>query len=251
MKCARRSGRKAPRPSRRRWTWSARSDPHSTRSARATRVGRGFFHHDRTARRASPPAGRPALPVNRSTRYPKETSHVGCHPQDPACRLPGEAPATDRTGRRAGRFRRFARVGRAARRDRHAVAEDHPPQRRGRAPAFVRNPPQRQRRCRGLRRHSAWSRIHFAGAGPAAGRRPSGEDRRRAGRAGARAGWRVPFRNLHVAALPELPGHGAGAERDERAQPAHPPRRHRRRAVPAGGRGKADSLGAHGLHERR
>ena len=37
--------------------------------------------------------------------------------------------------------------------------------------------------------------------------------------------------------LPELPGRGAGAEPDERAQSAHPPRRDRRRAVP--GRGRA------------
>ena len=40
------------------------------------------------------------------------------------------------------------------------------------------------------------------------------------------------LRDLHVADLPQLPGRGAGAEPDGGAEPAHPPRRDRRRAVP-------------------
>jgi alkyl hydroperoxide reductase subunit F len=45
------------------------------------------------------------------------------------------------------------------------------------------------------------------------------------------------FETYRLAVVPELPGRRAGAEPDERAQPARPPRRDRRRAVPGRGRG--------------
>ena len=47
---------------------------------------------------------------------------------------------------------------------------------------------------------------------------------------------RLPLRDLLLALLPELPRRRAGAQPDERAQPAHHPRRHRRRPVPGRGR---------------
>ena len=50
--------------------------------------------------------------------------------------------------------------------------------------------------------------------------------------------------------MPELPGHRAGAEPDERDQPEHPPRRHRRRAVPGRSRAAPDHVGADGAAQR-
>ena len=47
---------------------------------------------------------------------------------------------------------------------------------------------------------------------------------------------RLHVRDLFLALVPELPRRGAGAEPDERAEPAHPPHRDRRRAVPGRGR---------------
>ena len=58
------------------------------------------------------------------------------------------------------------------------------------------------------------------------------------------------LRDLHVAHLPQLPGRRAGAEPDGGAQPAHPPRRDRRRAVQGRSRGAPDHGGADDLPER-
>jgi alkyl hydroperoxide reductase subunit F len=68
------------------------------------------------------------------------------------------------------------------------------------------------RRRRPLRRPAPGPRVHLAGAGPAARRRPPAEVRRRGAGPGPRPGGRVPLRDLFLAELPELPGRGPGAE---------------------------------------
>src|SRR3546814_19213948 len=56
---------------------------------------------------------------------------------------------------------------------------------------------------------------------------------------------------LFLAVVPELPRHRAGAQSDERRQPAHHPHRDRRRSVSSGGRGASGHGGADDLLEWR
>ena len=131
------------------------------------------------------------------------------------------------------------------------LRQDQPaPGRAGRPPALVFHQPRRPRHGRALRRHPDGPRIHFAGAGAAAGRRPPAEGGGRRHRADPGAGRRLRLRDLHVADLPQLPRRGAGAEPDGGAEPARAPRGHRRRAVQGRGRSAPDHGRAHRLPER-
>jgi hypothetical protein len=90
-------------------------------------------------------------------------------------------------------------------------------------------------------------RVHLAGAGPAAGRRPSAQARRRRDRADPALERRLPLRDLHLAVLPQLPGRGAGAEPDGGAEPrTSSTRDDRRRAVP----GRGERAPDHGRAQR-
>src|SRR3546814_20556378 len=80
-----------------------------------------------------------------------------------------------------------------------------------------------------LRRHSDGPRVQLAGAGAAAGRRPSVEDRGRRHRAGQEPAGALSFRDLFLAELPELPGRGPGAESDGGSQPEYRTRSEERR----------------------
>ena len=198
------------------------------------------------------------LSTGAGTRAPpdaltKESHHARRQPQGPAQGLPRTRRRADRTGRLARRQPAVAaRCASCSTRsprcsDKITVRDDGND---ARAP-FVLDQPGRRRHRRALRRHPDGPRVHLAGAGAAAGRRPPAQGRRRRHRADPGARRRLRLRDLHLADLPQLPRRGAGAQPDGGAQPAHPPRDDRRRAVPGRGRRAPDHGRADRVPERR
>jgi hypothetical protein len=133
-----------------------------------------------------------------------------------------------------------------------AVRAGEPPGRRQRGPqTLVRGRPGWRRSTHQLCWYPDGARIHVAGSSPAACRGSSAEGRRQCDRGNSRHSRQIPFRNLHFAFLPQLPGRRAGAEPDGRQQPRHQPPDDRRSTVPGRGQRAPDHGCADGLSQRR